>query len=66
MKTDEMWEAHYHAQAAANDLLTAHVIRAEVGRVSPIYTESAMKHAQKFAGALGYDLVRREPAEEAA
>jgi hypothetical protein len=66
MKTDEMWEAHCHAQAAANDLLTAHTIRAEVGRVSLIYTESAMKHAEKFAAALGYSLVKREPAEEAA
>jgi hypothetical protein len=66
VKTDQMWEAHYHAQAAANDLLTAHVIRAEVGRVSPVYTESAMKHAQKFADALGFDLVKREPATEPA
>jgi hypothetical protein len=66
MKTDEMWKAHYHAQAAANDLLTAHTILSEVGRVSPIYTESAMKHAQKFAAALGFDLVEREEKQEAA
>jgi hypothetical protein len=56
MKHDEMWEAHYHAQQAANDLLMAYAIRAEVGRVSKIYTENAMKHAEQFAAALGYTL----------
>jgi hypothetical protein len=66
MKTDEMWEAHYHAQVAANDLLTAHTIRSEVGRVSSIYTENALRHARMFAEALGFDLVKREPAKEPA
>jgi hypothetical protein len=66
MKTDEMWEAHYHAQAAANDLLVAHTIRAESGRVPNIYVETASGHVQKMAAALGYELVKREPAEEAA
>jgi hypothetical protein len=66
MKTDEMWEAHYHAQAAANSLLVAHTIRAEVGRMSKLYTDEALRHAQKFAEALGFDLVKREPAKEPA
>jgi hypothetical protein len=66
MKTDEMWEAHYHAQQAANDLIVAHTIWIEVGRISPAYTESALKHAEQFAAALGFDLVKREPAKEPA
>jgi len=60
VKTDEMWEAHYHAQAASNDLITAHVIKTETGRVSKLYTDEALRHAQKFAEALGFDLVERE------
>jgi hypothetical protein len=66
MKTDQLWEAHYHAQAAATDLLVAHTIRAESGRVSPVYTEDALKHARQFAAYLGFDLVEREPAKEPA
>jgi hypothetical protein len=66
MKTDEMWEAHYHAQAAANDLLVAYTIKGERGRDSNIYTESALKHAEKFAAHLGFELVKREPAKEPA
>jgi hypothetical protein len=62
MKTDHMWEAYYHAQQAANDLLVAHTIRAETGRVSPVYTEDALKHARQFAAYLGFDLVERKAA----
>lgn len=66
MRHDKIWDAHYHAQQAANDLLVAHTIRAEVGRVSPTYTEQALSHAKKLAAALGFDLVKREEKREAA
>jgi hypothetical protein len=61
MNNANMWNAHYHAQQAANDLLVAHTIRGETGRVSSIYTETALHHAEKFAAALGYKLVEAPP-----
>jgi len=61
MNTANMWDAHYHAQQAANDLLVAYTIRGETGRVSSVYTETAKTHAEKFAAALGYKLVEAPP-----
>jgi len=61
MNTANMWNAHYHAQQAANDLLVAHTILSEGGRVSSVYTETAKTHAEKFAAALGYKLVEAPP-----
>jgi hypothetical protein len=66
MKHDEMWDAHYYAQQAANDLITANAIYNESGRISPSLTDSALRNATKFAAALGYDLVKREEKQEAA
>jgi DhnA family fructose-bisphosphate aldolase class Ia len=66
MTSDNMWDAHHHAQQCANDMLQAYTIKCETGRTSNTYTDGALGHAKKLAAALGYDLVKREPAEEAA
>ena len=65
MKTDKMWDAHYHAQQCANDLLAAYMIKMEGSRISPSYTESAVKNASKLAECIGYTLTPvAAPAQE--
>jgi hypothetical protein len=60
MNSDQMWDAHHHAQQCANDMLQAYAIKGESDRVSATYVEGALSHARKMAAALGYDLVKRD------
>jgi hypothetical protein len=61
-----MWDAAYHGQACASDLLVAYGIKIDSNRVSKVYTDNALTHFHKMAAALGYDLVKRKEKREAA
>jgi hypothetical protein len=58
--------AALHAQLCASQLTLAHGIIIESGRVSAPSISRAIDSMRDAAGQLGYDLVKREPKQEAA